>query len=88
MEWIGDVPELGLSATDEQITDYSRRSDRLVLTQDDDFFTRLQPTDTAGVLFQKNQRLSGTEVGDIVDEIARFVPQDEVVLEYVSSNWL
>ena len=88
VEWVGDVPELGLSVSDEDIAAYSRRTDRLVLTQDDDFFTRLDVTETSGVLFQRDQRLSGKQVGDIVDEMAKYLPQDEIVLEYVRTNWL
>lgn len=88
IEWVGDVPELGLSVTDEDIAAYSLRTDRLVLTQDDDFFTILSVDETAGVLYQKDQRLSGKQVGDIVHEIATHVSQAEVTLEYVSTNWL
>ena len=46
------------------------------------------PADTAGVLAQRNQRLSARNVGLIVDEMAAHLPQEAVVLEYVSTNWL
>ena len=39
VEWIGDVEKLGLGADDESIAAHGRETDRLVLTQDDDFFT-------------------------------------------------
>jgi hypothetical protein len=65
-----------------------RRTSRLVLTQDDDFFTQLYLDDTAGVLFQKDQTLSAREVGDIVHELSQYVDQSDATLEYVSRNWL
>lgn len=88
VEWVGDVSELGLGADDEKIATYSRETDRLVLSQDDDFFTRIDVGQTAGILFQKDQTLSAREVGDIVHELSQHVDQSDVTLEYVSRNWL
>ena len=88
VEWIGDVPELGLGAADDEIAAYSIETDRLVLTQDDDFFTDLRIDDSAGVLFQRDQTLSTREVGDIVDELSRYVLQQHVDPEYIGRNWL
>jgi len=88
VEWVGDVSGLGLGADDEEITVYGRETNRLVLTQDDDFFTRIDVEDTAGVLFQKDQTLSAREVGDIVHELSEYIDQSDVTLEYVSRNWL
>ncbi len=36
---------------DESIARYAREHDRLILTQDDDFFTELDGEDTTGVFF-------------------------------------
>jgi len=88
VEWIGDVSELGLSSSDEDIAAYSLAEDRLVLTQDDDFFLKLDLSDSAGILFQRDQLLSARQVGDIVDAMSRYVPQADVQLEFVSENWL
>ena len=88
VEWIGDIEELGLGSDDDSIAAYARERNRLVLTQDDDFFTQLNLDDTAGVLFQKDQTLSAREVGDIVHELSQYVDQSDVTLEYVSRNWL
>lgn len=88
VEWVGDVPELGLGASDDEILVYSRRDDRLILTQDDDFLTDLDPSAGGNVLLPWDQSLSSREVGDVVDTMARYVPQSEVVLEYVSKRWL
>jgi predicted nuclease of predicted toxin-antitoxin system len=88
VEWIGDVEELGLGADDGAIAVYGRETNHLVLTQDDDFFTQIDIEDTAGVLFQKDQTLSAREVGDVVHELSKYIDQSDVMLEYVSRNWL
>lgn len=88
VEWIGDIEALLLGADDEAIATYGRETDCLILTRDDDFFTRMDVEDTAGILFQKDQTLSAQEVGDIVHEISEYIDQDDVTLEYVSRNWL
>lgn len=88
VEWIGDVRELGLGTDDTVIAEYACDTDRLILTQDDDFFTTLDTDRTAGVLFQKDETLSAREVGDVIHEISQYVDQSTVTLEYVSRNWL
>jgi len=88
VERLDEAPELGLGATDESIVEYAREHDRLILTQDDDFFVRLDPEATAGVLFQSDQTLSAREVGDVVHEMSRHLSQSAITLEYVSKNWL
>jgi predicted nuclease of predicted toxin-antitoxin system len=82
------VAELGLGIEDESIARYARKQDRLILTQDDDFFTDLGVKHTAGVLFQKDQTLSAREVGNVVHEMSRYLKQSDVTLEYVSGDWL
>jgi predicted nuclease of predicted toxin-antitoxin system len=88
VERLDDVAELGLGSEDESIAQYARERDRLILTQDDDFFTDLGIEDTAGILFQRDQMLSTHEVGDAVHEMSRHLEQSDVTLEYVSKNWL
>lgn len=83
-----DVSRLGLGADDGSIARYAREHDRLVLTQDDDFFTELDIEDTAGVLFQRDQTLSTQEVGNAVHEMSQYLDQSEITLEYISENWL
>lgn len=88
VKWVGDVEELGFGAGDESIAAYGRETERLILTQDDDFLTQLNVKETAGILFQKDQALSAREVGDIVHELSEYIDQSDVKLEYVSRNWL
>jgi len=82
IEWLGDVLELGLGADDEVSARYASGSDRLLFTQDDDFFTELDIDRTTGVLFQQDGMLSAREVGDIVHELSEYVDQSAVALEY------
>lgn len=88
VERLEEVPELGLGADDSSIIAHAREHDRLILTQDDDFLTEHEIDRTAGVLFQRNQTLSAREVGDTVHEMAQYLDQSEVRLEYVSREWL
>jgi predicted nuclease of predicted toxin-antitoxin system len=88
VERLDDVVELGLGSDDGPIARYARSHDRLILTQDDDFFTELDIEDTAGVLFQRDQTLSTREVGNAVHEMSQYLDQSDVTLEYVSRNWL
>jgi len=86
--WVGDIDELGLGVNDSTIVTYARETDRLILTQDDDFLTEFDLGETAGVLFQEDQSLSAREIGDIVHELSECIEQSDVTLEYVSRNWL
>jgi len=88
VERLNDVVELGLGVGDGLIARYAREHDRLILTQDDDFFTERDVDDTAGVLFQRDQTLSTREVGNAVHEMSQYLDQSNVTLEYVSRNWL
>lgn len=88
VEQLDEVSDLGLGVEDESIARYAREHSRLILTQDDDFFTELPVEGTAGVLFQKDQTLSAREVGDVVHEMSRYLEQSDVTLEYVSGSWL
>jgi len=87
VEWIGDVAELGLGVSDDVIASYAASADRLILTQDDDFLA-IAANRPVGVLFQTEETLSAREVGDIVDELSEHVAQANIVVEYVSQNWL
>lgn len=88
VERIGDASGLDFGSRDDEIASYARETDRVILTQDDDFFTTMDVEETAGVLFQSDGTLSAREVGDIVDELSRYLDQSDVTLEYVSDDWL
>lgn len=85
---VPEVSTLNEGDPDARLADYSRETDRLVLTQDQDFLDEVAPEETAGILFQTDQHLSGRRAGTIVDEIATYIPQEQVTLEYVTEQWL
>lgn len=86
--WVGEIPALGLGIDDESIAAFAATNNRLIITQDTDFFTQISVGQTAGVLFQRDQTLSARTVGDIVHEISQYIDQSAVTLEYLSKNWL
>jgi len=67
---VQDVDALGPGSSDRAIAVHSRRHDRLILSHDDDFVSDVDPTETAGVLALRDQRLSAREVGDVIDRMA------------------
>lgn len=85
---VADTPSLGLGSRDSEIAAYARDTNRLILTQDDDFISEPPAQAATGVLVQKDQTLSARQAGDIVHEISRHVEQADVTVEYVSRNWL
>jgi predicted nuclease of predicted toxin-antitoxin system len=78
VEWVRDVSDLGVGSSDTAIASYADIEDRLILTQDDDFFTELDFSQSPGVLFQKDQTLAAHEVGDIVHEISKHLDQQDI----------
>jgi predicted nuclease of predicted toxin-antitoxin system len=85
---VADVPSLGLGSRDAELRSYARDTNRLILTQDDDFISETPERAAAGVLVQKDQTLSARQAGNIVQEISQYVEQEDVTVEYVSRNWL
>jgi predicted nuclease of predicted toxin-antitoxin system len=79
VERLDDVAELGLGAEDESIARYAREHDRLILTQDDDFFTELDvrtmSPEFAHVVFTNGERLIGVR-RKVVCQHAPFLERD------------
>lgn len=88
VERVPEVSTLDEGDPDERLAEYSNATDRLILTQDQDFLDHVDPRETGGVLFQADQSLSGRQAGDIVDEMSAYVSQEQVTLEYVTEQWL
>ncbi|WP_246084388.1 DUF5615 family PIN-like protein [Salinadaptatus halalkaliphilus] len=53
VEHVDFVPELGKGVDDTQIADYSRSTDRLILTYDDDFVLEFDDDDYRAVLYNR-----------------------------------
>jgi predicted nuclease of predicted toxin-antitoxin system len=89
VEHVDFVTSLGKGTNDEPIARYSIETDRLILTNDDDFLRKFDETEYNGVLFIENETLSETEITEIVHAISLTVRQTDVTgVFYVSSNWL
>ncbi|WP_276224598.1 DUF5615 family PIN-like protein [Haloarcula halophila] len=56
VEWIRDVSELGVGSSDTAIASYATAGNRLILTQDDDFFTEMDLSQSPGFSSRKTRR--------------------------------
>jgi len=71
VEMVVDALEPGV--TDEAVVKYATRTDRLVLTGDDDFLSKGYPT-----LFQEDGQMSAFRVAEIVDAVADAMSQSDL----------
>jgi predicted nuclease of predicted toxin-antitoxin system len=85
------VPELGEGGTNEEIAAYAARTDRLVLTADDDFLSGFENIEQVDVLSQSDESLSADEVVSVVETIDQFLGHERAKGDppvCVSENWL
>ena len=68
------VEVLEPQATDDAVQQHAARTNRLVLTSDQDFLARDYPT-----LFQEDDKMSAFEVAEIVDAIADAMSQSQLM---------
>lgn len=68
------VEVLEPQATDDEVQQYAARTNRLVLTSDQDFLARGYPT-----LFQEDDKMSAFEVAEIVDAVAEAMSQSQLM---------
>jgi hypothetical protein len=87
-----EIPELGPSSDDDEVVTMAQRTDRLLVTYDDDFLTDHDALDRIGVLFQENERTSPFETAKVVDAVAGQVDQRQVVEAtrpfHLTTEWL
>ena len=89
VEHVDFVPELGKGVEDERIADYSRSTDRLILTYDDDFVLEFDEESYRGVLYIPELAMHPADVADIVHQMSKDYPQSQVRgVERISSAWL
>jgi len=85
------VDDLGPGADDDEIVDYAARTDRLVVTYDDDFLDA-SVFDRIGVLVQENERTSAYQTATMIDGVAAVMSQKQIVdhpdAVYLSDRWL
>lgn len=89
IEHVDFVAELGKGSADEKIAEYCRTTNRLLVTNDDDFLTDFDEEDHQGLLFIGDETLSAEQIADILHTIATTVDQETIQnVFYVSSAWL
>lgn len=74
VENVDFVGSLGKGTDDGEIAQYSVETNRLILTNDDDFLREFDEPAYSGVLFIENETLSTTEIADIVHGISTAEP--------------
>lgn len=83
------VSNLGKGVDDQSIADYSKETDRIIVTYDDDFVLELADNDYRGAFYVHDDSLPVKTVADIIHAISKHYPQREVEgLEYVGDEWL
>lgn len=89
VERVVNVDDLGTGATDVEVRAYARRSDRIIVTHDDDHGS-VPPSEHAGVFYCPNQRLSSFEIYRIIDAVASSYPSVDAMqsMVYLTENWL
>ena len=77
--------ELDLGFDDGEIISFCRETDRLVLTNDEDFFDF---DDHPGILFLNKQRTPPRDVVTAVQRIDRHVPETAGSVWHVPDGWI
>lgn len=89
VEHVESVSGLGKGSSDEDIGAYSMTTDRFVVTYDDDFVHKLEPTDYRAVLYFDDASTPAEQVAKIVDSMAERYPPDEIEgLVEMGREWL
>ncbi|MFB6308007.1 MAG: DUF5615 family PIN-like protein [Haloarculaceae archaeon] len=86
---VGEVETLGLGAQDGDIANYSKQTERVLLTYDDDFVIEHEASEFHCVVFFEEQSLAATDVADIAHSMATAYPESAFDgYEYGSREWL
>lgn len=89
VERVVETDELGAGATDDDVRDYARSTERILITHDDDHIT-VDVDEHAGVFYAPNQRLSAFHLFRIIQQISEMYPNREAVppIVYLTTDWL
>ena len=83
------VSSLGKGIDDRSIANYSKETERIIVTDDDDFVLELADEDYRGASYVHDDSLPVKTVADTIHTISNHYPQSEVTgLEYVGDEWL
>ena len=89
VERVVNSEELGTGATDDAVRAYARRSDRILVTHDDDHVA-VQPASHAGVFYIPNQRLEAFRLFRIIQHVSEAYPARQAMppVVYLTTDWL
>lgn len=89
VERVVEADELGTGTTDEEVRAYARRTDRILVTHDDDHVA-VPPDEHAGVFYGPNQRLSSFTLFQIIQRVAKqYRSPDEISpVVYLTKQWI
>lgn len=83
------VPELGKGTDDQSIAAFTRDEERVLVTYDDDFVLSLAEDEFLAALYISDASLPVETVADLVHEVSKHYPQDELDgVAYVGTEWL
>lgn len=89
VEHVDFVSELGKGTADRPIARYSRDTNRVIVTYDDDFVLEVNEDLYRAVLYLGDATLAVKQVADIIHAVSQNYPQTELQgLEYISEGWL
>jgi len=88
VEHVDFASGLDKGSDDTGVADYSIETDRLLLTNDDDFLTDFATPEYDGLLFIDDETLGPVAISDIVHEIVTTVSDPSGQTYYVSRSWL
>lgn len=79
---------LGKGVLDETIAEYSRQSERILVTYDDDFVTKVPESRYEAVIFVADETLPARQVASGIDGMADYYPQTQVSGVVDADEWI
>lgn len=77
-ERVVEIDTLGPGATDREVVDYCQRTDRMLVTFDDDFLSEHEAIHRIGILFEATDRRPPVELASRIDRVSRFYAQGDI----------
>ena len=89
VERVSDATALGTGTKDEEVRAYARKTDRILVTHDDDHVA-VPFNEHAGIFYAPNQRLSSYALFQIIQQISKqYRSLDEITpVVYLTEAWL
>jgi len=88
VEHVDDLVEYGKGSSDRVLGEYSKTTDRLILSYDDDFVLDLDSTEYRAILYVNDVTIPSAKLADAVHLLSKQYPQAEIAdLVYVD-QWI